>query len=283
MRICRTKKEFEDCRTQMDSDGSIALVPTMGALHQGHLQLAEQARNEYEQVVMTIFVNPLQFGEGEDYESYPRAEEADIEKARAAGVDVLWIPGVEDIYPREPEVTLQVGNMSDRLCGRHRPGHFDGVATVVMKFLQLVRPDAAYFGRKDGQQLAILTRMCEDLHMNVTVVGGETVREEDGLALSSRNVFLSEKERAEAPKIYEGLKMGVEQCRLQEADARDVEHDVTTWLSEQLSASIEYVELVTYPSLEPVATNDTDDQLILAVAVRYPKARLIDNIIFARS
>ncbi|QQK79888.1 pantoate--beta-alanine ligase [Salicibibacter cibi] len=282
MLICRTKKEWLNCRDQMEGNGSIALVPTMGALHQGHLQLAKQAKADHDQLVMTIFVNPLQFGEGEDYDHYPRQEEADIEKAKASGVDVLWLPSVDDIYPRDPAVTVRVGKMSERLCGRHRPGHFDGMATVVMKFLQLVRPDAAYFGKKDGQQLAILTRMCEDFHLDVAVVGGETVREEDGLALSSRNVFLSEGERKEAPLLYKTLQKGYERFRQQKESPVKTEREVTAELSERITASIDYVELLTYPSLEPSDENDTDEQLILAAAVRYPQARLIDNVIFER-
>ncbi|AXF54909.1 pantoate--beta-alanine ligase [Salicibibacter kimchii] len=282
MLICRTKKEWLDGRAQMEDRGSIALVPTMGALHQGHLQLVEQANTDYDQVVMTIFVNPLQFGEGEDYDHYPRQEEADIEKAKAAGVDVLWVPSVQEIYPRDPAVTVRVGKMSERLCGRHRPGHFDGMATVVMKFLQLVRPNAAYFGKKDSQQLAILTRMCEDFHLDVTVVGGETVREEDGLALSSRNVFLSEGERKEAPLLYETLKEGKERFRQEKMSPATLEREILASLSERITASIDYVELLTYPSLEPLHENDKDEQLIFAAAVRYPQARLIDNVIFER-
>ncbi|MBB6449064.1 pantoate--beta-alanine ligase [Geomicrobium halophilum] len=283
MNICRTRNEWVDCRGQLEGRGSIALIPTMGALHRGHLQLVEQAKAEYDHVVMTIFVNPLQFGEGEDYERYPRDEEGDIEKAREAGVDAIWIPAIQDVYPREPAITVQVGKMSERLCGRHRPGHFDGVATVVMKFLQMVRPDAAYFGKKDGQQLAILKRMCEDFHINVSVVGGETVREEDGLAVSSRNVFLNEEERKEAPFLYEALKQGYERFRTKAETAPLIERTLEEQLAQNLQASIDYVELVTYPSLEPLPENNSDNHLILAAAVRYPQARLIDNIIFKRS
>ncbi|QDI89979.1 pantoate--beta-alanine ligase [Salicibibacter halophilus] len=282
MLICRTKQEWLDGRARMEGYGSIALVPTMGALHQGHLQLAEQANADHDQVVMTVFVNPLQFGEGEDFEHYPRQEEKDIEKAKAAGVDVLWLPAVEDIYAREPAVTVKVGQMSERLCGRHRSGHFDGMATVVMKFLQLVRPHAAYFGKKDGQQLAILTRMCEDLHLDVEVVGGETVREEDGLALSSRNVFLRDDERKEAPLLYKTLQEGYERIRHQNENPLNVEHETFAKLSERITASIDYVELWTYPGLEPLHENNTDEQLILAAAVRYSQARFIDNVIFKR-
>lgn len=175
---------------------SVGLVPTMGYLHEGHLSLVEAAKQECDVVVMSIFVNPLQFGPEEDFDRYPRDLERDQRLAREHGVDILFVPQAEEMYPKKPAATVKVTGITEVLCGKSRPGHFDGVATVVMKLFQLVRPRRAYFGQKDAQQVAVIHRMAEDLNVPVEIVACPIVREKDGLAMSSRNVYLTEEERA---------------------------------------------------------------------------------------
>jgi pantoate--beta-alanine ligase len=265
-----------------DPDRIVGLVPTMGYLHEGHVSLMRRAREECGVVVLSIFVNPLQFGPNEDYAAYPRDPERDLRIAADAGVDIVFMPDVGTMYPRPTLTTVQVKQVTDRLCGASRPGHFDGVATVVTKLFNIVKPDRAYFGQKDAQQVAVIRQMVFDLNIDVQIIAVPTVREPDGLALSSRNVYLSPQERKEAPVLYQALNLGEQQLRaghsFGETRRRMAEHIRTA-----PCAVIDYVELLTYPRLEPLpedgrlADLPEEESVILALAVKIGKTRLIDN------
>ncbi|MEH7664130.1 pantoate--beta-alanine ligase, partial [Bacillus velezensis] len=207
-------QQLKELIAQYRSEGrTIGFVPTMGFLHEGHLTLVEKASKENDIVVMSIFVNPTQFGPGEDYEAYPRDLKRDARLAEQAGADVLFTPSPSDMYKGEQNVAVQVKRRTDVLCGASRVGHFDGVATVLTKFFNLVKPTRAYFGLKDAQQAAVVDGLIEDFFMDIELVAVDTVREEDGLAKSSRNVYLTEQERKEAPMIYKALQQGAELIR----------------------------------------------------------------------
>ena len=255
---------------------SVGLVPTMGALHAGHLALAARARAECDVVVLSIFVNPLQFGPSEDLASYPRSPERDATLARGAGVDILWTPEADGIHPPGHRTRVEVVGMQDVLCGRSRPGHFAGVTTVVAKLLAVVRPDAAYFGEKDGQQLRIVRRMVRDLHDEVRIVACPTVREPDGLALSSRNVYLTPDERRAAPVLRRALRAAADAYHAGETDARRVVDRLRATIAAEPLATLEYAEAVDGDTLDPVAT--LGPGVLIAIAVRFGRARLIDNI-----
>ncbi|MBT2575435.1 pantoate--beta-alanine ligase [Bacillus sp. ISL-51] len=269
--------QLKELTSQYRSEGrSIGFVPTMGFLHEGHLTLVEKARRENDVVVMSIFVNPAQFGPGEDYEAYPRDLNRDAKLAEQAGADLLFTPSAQDMYKGEQNVAVHVKRRTDVLCGRSRAGHFDGVATVLTKFFNLVKPNRAYFGLKDAQQAAVVDGLIEDFFMDIELVAVDTVREEDGLAKSSRNVNLSAEERKEAPIIYKALQKGAELIRDGERNPEEIVKAVTGMI-ENTSGVIDYVELYAYPELTPIDT--LDGKIILACAVQFSKARLIDNII----
>ncbi|MCY0877621.1 MAG: pantoate--beta-alanine ligase [Firmicutes bacterium] len=259
------------------SGESIALVPTMGALHRGHLALIRRAREEAQRVVVSIFVNPLQFGPQEDFDRYPRQLERDVEVLSQEQVDVAFAPSVDEMYPGGDSVTrVTVAPLAETLCGRARPGHFEGVATVVAKLFHIVQPDLAVFGEKDWQQLTIIRRMVADLNFPVAVVGVPTVREPSGLALSSRNQYLSAEERERASAIYRALVEARDRYREGER-ARDV---LATLVRSRLVAAgltPEYVEIV-----DPWTLREAPETLgtaaLIAVAVRLGRARLIDNV-----
>jgi pantoate--beta-alanine ligase len=266
---------------------SVGFVPTMGYLHAGHVSLIERARRENGIVVLSIFVNPLQFGPNEDYERYPRDPERDAEMARKAGVDVLFMPAVADMYPKEPALRVTVGDMANRLCGVSRPGHFDGVATVLTKLFHMVAPDRAYFGMKDAQQVAVVRRLAEDFNFPLEIVACPTVREPDGLAMSSRNVYLSPEERGQAVVLSQALGMAERLLGDGEITANAVEHALSEQIKAEPLADIDYVSVLSYPSLLPLegpvwhALEATGDrELIVALAVRFGKTRLIDNRVF---
>ncbi|MDR9467403.1 pantoate--beta-alanine ligase [Marinospirillum sp.] len=266
---------------QLRSEGlTLALVPTMGNLHQGHLRLIEEARRHADRVITSIFVNPLQFGPGEDFDSYPRTLEADCEKLTAAGCDYLFNPGVEEVYPKtqgEP-TRVVVPGVSEGLCGHKRPGHFDGVATVVTKLFNFVQPDVACFGQKDYQQLAVIRKLVTDLAFPIKIVGVPTHRSPDGLALSSRNAYLTADEQRKASGLYATLKATGQKLAAGNTHFHELSHQARARLAE-LGFSPEYVEIRS-PDLGPPQQNA--NQWVLLAAARLGKARLIDNLVVHR-
>lgn len=254
---------------------TIGLVPTMGYLHEGHLSLVDHAKAHADVIVMSIFVNPLQFGPNEDFERYPRDVKRDTALAERAGVDVLFMPSIREMYPQQQWVTVAVTGMSDVLCGKTRPGHFDGVATVVMKLLNIVRPDSAYFGQKDAQQVAIIRQMAVDLNLDVEIVACPIVREPSGLAMSSRNVYLSDAEREAATVLHTSLQRAALLVNAGEKDVSRILSQVTEMIQAQPRAQIDYVEVVDAATLQPVEV--VAQTSLLALAVYFGKTRLIDN------
>lgn len=257
---------------------TVGLVPTMGALHEGHLSLTRRAREECGLVIISVFVNPLQFGVGEDFERYPRTLAEDARLSEGAGADVVFAPSVAEMYPGGPPLTtVSVAGLTAGLCGAHRPGHFDGVTTVVAKLLAACEPDRAYFGAKDYQQYRAIARMAEDLSLAVEIVPCPIVREPDGLAMSSRNAFLGAEERAQALSLSRGLFAAREAYRGGERDARALLGAVRASLAEATLGVADYVEMVDAATLEPATRADAPS--VIAVAVRFPSARLIDNVL----
>lgn len=258
--------------------GIVGLVPTMGYLHEGHLSLVTRARRRVDTVVVSLFVNPLQFGPGEDLERYPRDIERDAALAADAGADVLFAPGVDEMYPEPPVTRVTVDPLGEGLCGRTRPGHFTGVATVVAKLFAGIGPDAAWFGRKDAQQLAIVRRLAADLSFPVTVHGGPIVRAADGLALSSRNLYLSGEERRAALALSRGLMEAADAVAGGETDGPRLEAMVRAVAGEESRVDLEYAELTDAASVTRL--HRVDRPSFLAVAARVGRTRLIDNVHF---
>ena len=279
MNVFTTKHDIREAIESMKREGkTIGFVPTMGYLHEGHLSLVNQARKENDVVVMSIFVNPAQFGPNEDFETYPRDFEQDADLAETAGVDLLFHPSADEMYPFDGGITITAGNQADRLCGVSRPGHFDGVLKVIAKLFHIISPSSAYFGMKDAQQLAIIETFVRDYDFPVEIKRVPTVREEDGLAKSSRNVRLTDQERDEAPIIYQTLLSGREQF-LSERNAQKVEMTIARMIEEQSTGRVDYVSILDYPSLQPVT--EQSEQILLAAAVHFKNVRLIDNIIMS--
>lgn len=253
---------------------TVALVPTMGALHDGHMALIDEARRAAERVVVSIFVNPRQFGPTEDFAAYPRPADADIALLEKMGVDLLWMPRADQIYPAGYATTISVARLGEGLCGAVRPGHFDGVTTIVAKLFNQIRPDIALFGEKDWQQLAIIRRMATDLVLGVTVTGVPTVRAEDGLALSSRNAYLSADERRRAVALPRALASAVIAIEAGESPDTQLEA-VRVHLTQAGFGPIDYVALVAADDLTPLDRLDRPARLM--AAARIGGARLIDN------
>lgn len=278
MKIITTIAELQkEIRESKKENKTIGFVPTMGYLHEGHRALLKQARKENDAVVLSIFVNPLQFGANEDLDTYPRDFNRDKQAAEEEGVDIIFHPTSEEMYPEELSVTVQVKKRTNVLCGASRPGHFDGVATVLTKLFHLVQPDRAYFGKKDAQQAAVVEGLVKDFNFPLQVVPVDTVREPDGLAKSSRNVYLTEQERKEAPVLYKSLLHAEELIRLGERNPEIIVSAVKEKIISETSGEIDYVSLLSYPSLEKV--EKVQGTCIIALAVKFSKARLIDNII----
>lgn len=276
MQIIREARQLPAALIALRAGGhSLALVPTMGALHAGHISLVEEARRQADRVAATIFVNPLQFGANEDFGRYPRTEEEDAAMLKAAGCDLLWVPQGEDMYPPGFATTVSVKGLSDRWEGEARPGHFDGVATVVAKLLCAVRPDVAVFGEKDFQQLAVIRRMNQDLQIGAEILGAPTVRDADGLALSSRNAYLSADERSRALALPRALNEAAEAIRSGTAVV-DALNAAKTKLTDAGFARIDYVALVDAMTLEPLARPSGSMRLIAAATIG--STRLIDNL-----
>ncbi len=258
-----------------DGGRRVAFVPTMGALHDGHLSLLRRARHVCDVVVVSIFVNPLQFAPGEDYASYPRDERRDIGLATAEGVSIAFIPSVEEMYPEGAETTVNVGRLGEIVEGAARPGHFSGVATIVAKLFNLVRPDIAVFGQKDAQQLAVIRKMNADLCFGIEILSGPTVREPDGLALSSRNRYLSPRDRARATALFRALKAGRE-CVLDRRGPAGAEREMWEVLSSEEGVVPDYARAVDPDTFDaPISGRP----VLLAVAARVGAARLIDNVL----
>jgi pantoate--beta-alanine ligase len=254
----------------------LGFVPTMGALHAGHGLLIDEARAASASVALSIFVNPIQFNQSEDYARYPRPLEADLAFCAARGVDVVFAPPVEEMYP-QPQVTfVEVGRVADHMEGRFRPGHFRGVATVVLKLFQIVQPDRAYFGEKDAQQLAVIRRMVQDLNLPVQIAGVPTVREPDGLALSSRNRHLSAEERAIAPRLYQALRVAEQRIAAGETGAEAVKRAAREVLAAEPRMRVEYLEIAGDAEMQPVEC--VAGPVRVAAAVWVGRTRLIDNI-----
>lgn len=274
MQVARTVQECRALRAQLA--GRVGLVPTMGALHEGHRSLMRRARVECDHVIATIFVNPTQFGPGEDFTSYPRSEEDDLAACEAEGVSLVFLPPVEEMYPEGATTTVSVGELSKILEGASRPGHFDGVATIVTKLFAITTPARGYFGQKDAQQLLVIRRLARDLLLGVEVVGCPIVREESGLALSSRNAYLSDEERRQAASISRGLRKAEAGWLGGLRDAGPLREMVNAEIAAQPLARIDYVSLADHETLAELDGRVTRDAL-LSVAVRFGKARLIDN------
>lgn len=255
--------------------GDIAFVPTMGNLHDGHLELVRIAKRNAPCVAASIFVNRLQFGAGEDFERYPRTFEQDCKKLEAEGVDVLFAPSETELYPVPQEVTVSLPKIAEELCGAARPGHFNGMATVVLKLFNIARPAYAVFGRKDYQQLHLVKQMVSQLNLSVAILEGETVRENDGLAMSSRNRYLSEMDRIEAPGLYHRLQEIAEAVTLGNRDFSALERRAQIAL-ESRGWRVDYVEIRQADTLK--TPQETDKRLVVLGAARLGKTRLIDNI-----
>ena len=281
--IIETVKELREYLAGQRAAGkTVGLVPTMGFLHEGHLSLIREAKAENDVVVVSDFVNPTQFGPNEDFESYPRNIEQDTELALSAGADVIFYPSVSEMYPPESSTYVEVeGNITRVLCGASRPTHFRGVTTVVNKLFNIVEPDKAYFGQKDAQQVAVLTKMVKDLHMDIELIICPIVREPDGLAMSSRNTYLSAEERKQAVILNQALKKAKNAFANGEKDVVKLTEIITDKITEMPLAVIDYVSILDFPSLKPIITIEKD--ALGAVAVKFGKTRLIDNEILGYS
>lgn len=291
--ILKTKEEVRAKVRQWRREGlTVGLVPTMGYLHEGHISLVEHAVRDNDRVVVSNFVNPTQFAAGEDLEKYPRDLERDARMCNEAGADVMFAPEVKemygDTYPEGFVTFVGMNGLQNELCGRSRPGHFNGVCTVCSKLFNIVTPDRAYYGKKDAQQLAIIRQMVRDLDFGLEIVGCPTVREEDGLAKSSRNSYLNEEERAAAPVLRKALMHAETMIKGGERDVAKVIGEMTAMIEAEPLARIDYIDIVDPLRIEKIDVipesactadgSDTDDSVLIALAVFIGKTRLIDNI-----
>lgn len=279
--------EIEKVRNQVSewkkSGLTVGLVPTMGYLHEGHKSLIDTARKENDRVVVSIFVNPMQFGPSEDLASYPRDLDKDAKLCETAGVDLIFHPEPEEMYAPGFCSYVDMDGLTKELCGKSRPVHFRGVQTVVLKLFHIVTPDRAYFGQKDAQQLAVVRRMVRDLDVGTEIIGCPIVREEDGLAKSSRNTYLNEKERQAALVLSRSLRVGKALIEAGEKDAASVRQAVTQEISKEPMAKIDYVDVVDFETVTPVNAIDPDHgPVLVAIAVFIGKTRLIDNFIIEK-
>ena len=278
MEILRTVSDLRAFMPPIRRQGrTLGFVPTMGAFHEGHLALMRQAKSECDVAVVSLFVNPTQFSTGEDFARYPRDLERDSEMAESAEVDALFAPDAAEIYPLGPSITVEVAELTNRWEGERRPGHFTGVATVCAMLFNIVQPDRSYFGQKDYQQLKVIQRMVGALHFPTTIVPVPTVRESDGLAMSSRNAYLSPPERSAAPALFRALRTAADLFEAGERDANTIERTARWVLAEEELIREDYLGVADSETLEPVET--VDKTAVLLLAVHLGSARLIDNIV----
>ena len=256
---------------------SIGFVPTMGALHDGHLSLIRKSAAENDITIVSIFVNPTQFGANEDLDKYPRTLERDVELSESAGADIIFAPTADEMYGTDYQTYVNVENLTQNLCGQSRPTHFRGVTTVVVKLVNITLPNRAYFGQKDAQQLSVITKMVTDLNMSVEIIPCPIVRESDGLAMSSRNVYLSAEERRQAAVLYQSLCKAKSLIESGETRAEIIKEKITSMLNDNNLGIIDYVEIVDFGTLKPVET--VKPATLIAIAVKFGNTRLIDNII----
>jgi pantoate--beta-alanine ligase len=269
-----------ELRQRLEKQSSVALVPTMGNLHAGHMHLVELAKQHAKYVVVSIFVNPLQFGANEDLANYPRTLEEDCEKLKLAGADIVFAPTVEEMYPVAQTMTVAPPPIATELCGASRPGHFTGVATVVLKLFNMVRPQVAVFGKKDFQQLFIIREMVKQLNLPIEIIAGDTMREPDGLAMSSRNGYLLPGQRVEAQRLHRALQQVVSTVQEGSQDMTAIEAQTTQYLT-QLGWIVDYVSIRSALTLKPASI--TDKELVVLAAAKQGRTRLIDNIEFKRA
>lgn len=281
MKIVKTIEEVRNIISQWRAEGmSVGLVPTMGFLHEGHKSLIDRAVSENDRVVVSDFVNPTQFGPSEDLEAYPRDINRDAELCEKAGAALIFNPEPSEMYYDDCEAYVNINSLSDELCGKSRPIHFKGVCTVVSKLFNIVKPDRAYFGQKDAQQLAIIKRMVRDLNFDVQIVGCPIIREADGLAKSSRNTYLGSEERKAALILSKAVKLGEDMAKSGENDAEKIVSKMKELINTEPMARIDYVEAVDAISIKPV--KKMDGAVLVAMAVYIGKTRLIDNFIFEK-
>ena len=276
MKVVRTVAGMQRLAVALKRDGLVGLVPTMGGLHAGHLDLVRGARRRCRRVVVSIFVNPVQFGPGEDFTRYPRDLRRDRRLLESGGADVVFVPTVEQMYPSGYATYVDVERLTGHLCGASRPGHFRGVATVVAKLFNVVQPDIAVFGRKDAQQALIIRRMVRDLNVPVRLITAPTRREKDGLAMSSRNVYLTAAERAAAPALHESLLLARRLVAGGERKPATIRRAMRRYICSRTTGCVDYIEIVDTAELSPVKT--IDGAVLIALAVRFGKTRLIDNV-----
>ena len=268
------------CEEARCSGKTVGFVPTMGYFHDGHLSLMREARAAHDLVVVSLFVNPTQFGPTEDLDRYPRDPEGDARAAKEAGVDVLFVPSVDEMYPRETLTSVKVDSITDGLCGRTRPHHFGGVATVVTKLFSIVGPCTAYFGKKDFQQLAVIRRMVDDLNLPISVIGCSTVRELDGVAMSSRNAYLDERQRQAATVLFRALGHSLKTVISGERDPAAIRTAAVDLIGAEPLAQLDYAEVVRSDDLSDVERIEPEVEHVIAVAAVVGNTRLIDNATF---
>lgn len=277
MKILREIKEQQEYSSKEKcKDVKLALVPTMGFLHEGHLSLIDNAKKYADKVIVSIFVNPTQFGEGEDYEEYPRDEERDLQLLRERDVDAVFIPEVSEMYPKGYKTYCEVEDISEKYCGKSRPDHFRGVVTVVLKLFNIVQPNLSVFGEKDYQQYIIIKTMAKDLNLPIDIIAAPIIRENDGLAISSRNIYLKSEKREEAIIIYESLNKAKELVDNGETDVSYLKKEMEKLIKSKKDTRIDYIEFVHPETLERVECVEAPTRILVAVWVG--KARLIDNM-----
>jgi len=275
MKIIKTIAELRKLRPKLTAP--VGFVPTMGYLHEGHLVLVRRARAENPTVAVSIFVNPTQFGPKEDFAHYPRDPERDLALLEKEGTDIVFMPSAEEMYPPNFNSWVEVGKLAGKLEGAARPGHFRGVATVVAKLFNIVQPDRAYFGQKDAQQLLVIKKMASDLDMNLEIVAVPTVREPDGLAMSSRNTYLNAGERKQAAVLYQALTLAQKLYSGGEKDAKAIRKQMTALIQQQPLADIEYISIADAETLDEL--DELKPPALVSLAVRFGKTRLIDNVV----